>query len=258
MKASWVDGSFEQQISPHDAGFLLGLGVFETIGVFDGALPLWSAHLARLKRDAHALDIPFEPDGGLRGAAAELLAREPDDDIVRITLTAGVGGRPTWCMTTRRRADSVDLVRLHVVPCDTPISTAAVKTTSRAAYSLAMRAAMAAGAADALLVAEDGRVRETTTANVFFWRGEALYTPGLDGSVLPGVGRAALIAALTSCGVSVHESNCALEDVENADGLFVTNAVYGPRPAALPNGDPAPLRKSVDAAWQIATARSAD
>ena len=65
MKAAWVDGSFEGQISPHDEGFLSGRGVFETIGVFDGVLPLWPAHLRRLERGANAFEIPFEPRSDL-------------------------------------------------------------------------------------------------------------------------------------------------------------------------------------------------
>ena len=65
MKSAWINGSFEATVSPHDEGFLLGHGVFETIGVFDGNLPLWQAHLRRLGQGAAALGIPFDPPNDL-------------------------------------------------------------------------------------------------------------------------------------------------------------------------------------------------
>jgi branched-chain amino acid aminotransferase len=258
MNVAWVDGSFERQISPHDEGFLSGLAVFETIGVFDGALPLWSAHLARLERDALALEIPFSPRDDLRSSAEELLTRAPVDDIVRITLAAGVDGRPTWCMTTRRRSGRDSPVRLHLTDPVVPGALAAIKTTSRAAHVLASRAARLAGADDALLVDPDGRVLETTTANVFLRCGDELRTPRLDGSILPGVAREVLLEKLAARGMHVRETDCAVQDIENGDGFFVTNAVYGPRPASLLDVDVVPLEASVREAWQNATVRSDD
>lgn len=256
MKTVWVDGSFEPQTSMNDAGFLLGHGVFETIGIFDGAFPLWPAHLRRLEHGADTLEIPFEPRSDLQDIAGELLDREHGDDIVRITLTVGIEGKPTWCLTTRRRSASEDPIRLHALASTAPRRRFDIKTTSRAFFSMMMNAAQEAGADDALLLDADGSVLETTTANVFFWSGDKLRTPRLDGRVLPGVGREALIASIATRGVSVEESDWTMADLENSDGILVTNAVYGPRPASLPDVDAVPLRRDVLEAWRIATSPS--
>ena len=258
MKAAWVDGSFDGSISPHDEGFLLGNGVFETMGVFDGSLSLWSAHLRRLERGADALGIPFQPRRDLPDIALELLAREPGDDVLRLTLSAGVQGDPTWCMTTRRRVASDGPVRLHVASPMAPRRNAAIKTTSRALYAILLREARASGADDALLLGADGGVLETTTANVFFWVGDELRTPRLDGCVLPGVAREAMIGSLAAVSARVEESDWTITDIENGDGFFVTNAVYGPRPATLPNVDAVMLRPVVREAWRLATSRPHD
>ncbi len=254
MKSAWINGSFEASISPHDEGFLLGHGVFETIGVFNGNLPLWQAHLRRLGQGAAALGIPFSPPSNLPTQALALLDREPEDDILRVTLSAGVEGQPTWCMTTRRREPTLGPVLLHVPEIEHPTSnpTATIKSTSRAFLTLMLREAQAAGCDDAVLIGEDDRVLETTTGNIFFGRDGALRTPSLGGGLLPGVGRAALISSLESMGVTVAQSIYSLADLGECDALFVINAVYGPQSAQLSTVDAKPLDPIVTAAWQRA------
>ena len=254
MKSAWVNGSFEAAISPHDEGFLLGHGVYETIGVFDGNLPLWKAHLRRMGQGAAALGIPFHPPSNLPTQALALLEREPADDILRVTLSAGVDGQPTWCMTTRRRQPNVAPILLHVSETLRPAAnpTAAIKSTSRAFLTMMLREALSRGCDDALVLGEDERILETTNGNIFFWKGGDLQTPRLDGDLLPGVGRGALVAALESMGVTIHQSVYSLAELGESDGMFVTNAVYGPRVAQMSCIEPRPLDSVVTAAWQRA------
>ena len=55
---------------------------------------------------------------------------------------------------------------------------------------LAQRAATAAGADDAILVDDEGRIFEGATSNMFLVRGGGLVTPPAEGAILPGVLRA--------------------------------------------------------------------
>ena len=57
------------------------------------------------------------------------------------------------------------------------------------------------------------------------------------GSLLPGVGRESLLSSLEFMGVNVAQSVYTLSDLAESDGLFTTNAVYGPRPAILTAGE---------------------
>ena len=254
-------------VSPLDAGFLLGHGVFETLRAEAGDLPLWRMHLARLESGARQLGIPPEPPGDLRARARELLARcDAVDGVLRITLTGGeVGaGRPTWCMTTRPRPGTTGPVRLHVVALERSAAdpTVAIKCTSRAPLSWARARAQEAGADDALLVDTLGRVLETTTANVFVVddRGE-IRTPRLDGAVLPGIARAELIAGLGERGVRVREVDCVEAVASVATTLMVTNAVHGPRAAVLVGAEhrtQPPVVTLSEAVWQQRLARAAE
>ena len=254
MKQAWVNGHFTDRVSPFDAGFQLGVGVFETMGVFDSELPLWPDHLSRLEKGAATLGIAFEVPKNLRRGAVALLEEYPGDDVLRLLLTAGEGEHATWCMTTRPRGQSSAHLRLHPSSYGRhrtdPV--AAIKSSSYAFHYLARREAMAAGCDDALLMGDGDRVLETTTGNVFFTTDGVLCTPRLDGAFLPGVGRGVLIRQLRAAGVVVEESDYTLTDLRDAVAIFTTNAVFGPRPAALSRGVAAPLTVEVSAAWRRA------
>ena len=70
---------------------------------------------------------------------------------------------------------------------------AGVKSTSYAVNMAAEAEARARGVDDAVFVDADGVVLEGTVTNVWWRRGETLYTPSLDLGILAGVTRATLL-----------------------------------------------------------------
>lgn len=261
---AWINGRFVpagEGLSPLDQGFLLGLGLFETMAAVADRLPLWDRHLARLEAGAAALGIAFEPPPDLREVAAELLRRRGHEgEILRLTLTAGVEGVPTWCLTTRRRDTFAEPLRLHV--CEFRRSdedpTAGLKCTSHAFYHAAREQARRAGADEALLLGPGGHVLETATGNLFFRSQGRFHTPG-EGGFLRGIAREVLLEESTSAGTPVEEGNYSLAQIRDADAIFVTNAVYGPRAAVFAEGGkPCPdqtLAVDLWSLWQRALER---
>ncbi|KUR73737.1 aminobenzoate synthetase [Novosphingobium fuchskuhlense] len=100
------------------------------------------------------------------------------------------------------------------------------KTTDRNFYEGALRAAKAAGAHEALLLRDDGRLTEGSFTNLFVPRGDVLVTPPAVLGLLPGILRRSLL-----------ESGRAIEgDVTMADleaSFFIGNALRGLMPARL-------------------------
>ncbi len=248
--AAWINGQFvtdREGLSPLDQGFLLGLGLFETLGAVEDRLPLWDRHLARLEAGAGALEIVFAPPPQLREAGSELLRRRGHlGQVLRITLTAGVEGTPTWCLTSRMREPVPEPVRLHVSGLHRsdadPI--AGLKSTSYAFYHAAREHARRAGADEALLLSPTDHVLETATGNLFFRRQGCLHTPGA-GNFLPGIARQVLLEELTAAGMPVEKGDYTLAELREADAIFVTNAVHGPQTACLAGGPAAPVEDSV-------------
>jgi branched-subunit amino acid aminotransferase/4-amino-4-deoxychorismate lyase len=256
MSLAWVDGRLldaARALPVEDAAFRAGRALFETVGAQGGRLPLWTHHLARLTQGAAMLRIGCEPPRELRPAAEELLRLTGQQDgVLRIVLTAGgPAERPRWVLATRERSPEA-VVRLAVaeapLPDDWPFAT--IKCAARPHYAIALAAAQQAGAGDALLLARDGTVAETATANLFARIGGRLVTPRATGRFLPGIARRRLLERMAVAGEPVDEVDLSLDRLRAADAILVTNAVYGPRPAELPGGPPAAADPALARVWQ--------
>ncbi len=89
-----------------------------------------------------------------------------------------------------------------------------------------------AKADDALLIGPDGRIRETTIANVFFVLADGtLVTPPASDGLLPGIARGWILQA---CGG--EERPLRLADVQNARECFATNALMLAHPVTAITG----------------------
>src|SRR2546425_1017287 len=106
-----------------------------------------------------------------------------------------------------------------------------VRTDRDAASADAAREAEIAEADDALLVTHDGAVAEGTVWSVFWWEAGRLRTPALALGVLPGIGRARVIALAKQ----VEEGRYPREALQGRS-LFLTNAVRGVVPLASLDG----------------------
>ena len=81
---------------------------------------------------------------------------------------------------------------------------------------------------DALpLIVDDGAALEASRANVFAVRDGALFTPPLDGRILPGVTRMRAIELATTVGLDVCEAELRRDDLLVADEVFLTGSVRG-------------------------------
>ncbi|WP_080506163.1 aminotransferase class IV [Halorubrum sp. BV1] len=92
------------------------------------------------------------------------------------------------------------------------------------------------GADEALMLDPEGNVAEGATSNVFFSDGTALKTPSLDGPVLPGITRRAVIEIAEEEGIPVEEGAYAPDAVREAEEVFLTNSTWEIRPVATVDG----------------------
>lgn len=167
-----------------------GLTLIETFRWEPGAgfvrLP---AHLARMARGAGALGVGFD-----RAAVERVLAGVGSDGPLRVRLTLGLDGTPAVAATLLGPASEAPwrvVVAGRRLRSDDPWLR--LKTSARATYD-AVRAELAAGVDEAVLLNERGEVCDGTITNVFLDRGAGLETPPLGCGLLPGVLRAELLA----------------------------------------------------------------
>jgi len=209
-----------------DPGFLHGDGCFETIRIHGGRPFRLGAHLARLRDGLEAHEIrPPDLVEAAPGACRDLVQRTgAQEGLVRITVTAR-----TVALTSRALPEIPARVVLRVVRdvVRIPGRLSTTKSISRAAESLALRKALAAGAFDALLLNPDGRVAETTSRNVFLVSDDVLSTPPVSEGALPGVTRAAAMEVAEAADLEVAEEPIALPDLAAATEVFLTGTGVG-------------------------------
>jgi para-aminobenzoate synthetase / 4-amino-4-deoxychorismate lyase len=208
-------------------------GVFETLLVVAGEPVELDAHLSRLARsleEIYSQQLPPQVDDKLRGAAADVdlgrlrLTLAPVEDGLRLDLLAG--GVESEAVFPERGVD------LRTLPI--PGGLGSHKWVDRKGINRP-----APGEAGALIV-DEGEVLEAGWANVFAVRGGTLFTPPLDGRLLPGTTRAALLELAAAEGIEIHEQSLPVEDLLNAEETFLTGSIRGIEPALSLDGEQLP------------------
>jgi branched-subunit amino acid aminotransferase/4-amino-4-deoxychorismate lyase len=214
-----------------DDALLRGGAAFETIRVYSGRPFLLAEHLGRFRFSAVALALPA-PDG-VDELVALVLDAAPPNHVLRLYRTS-----QTVVATAAALPDGLDEVRAHGVSLKTfdvgpPTALlAGAKTTSYDVSFAARRDAENAGADDALLVAA-GCVLEGATANVWWRRGDVLFTPAVRPGVLPGVTRAFVLSVEPA-----QEGAFDLDDLLGADEAFLTSSIREVMPVVAVDGAP--------------------
>jgi len=236
-----------------DRGLLYGDGVFETIRAYRGVIFRLERHLDRLRRsmDGLELDWPFAPSGVLdvltelleiNGLGATPDGTDPIDARIRITVTGGLSdgqirlartGHPTVIMSAGRLTPpspeeyerGITLATTSFrQPWNSPL--ARIKTIHRLEYLMAREEARRRGADDGLILDDRGQVAEGTASNIALIRGSTLVTPTLEGPILPGVTREAVLEAAATAGFTVDERIVRPEELQAADEIFATSTSW--------------------------------
>jgi branched-chain amino acid aminotransferase len=242
-----IDG---KMIAAGDAGFpagnwslRFGQGLFETMLVKNGVLLLADYHMDRLRRGMELLGwhLPVHMSfAQLPDKILETAAKNKMSAMARVRLQVYTDRKGLWELQMPEHAGYI-IECFEVAPgaadwndnglvtgladgivksCD---RLANLKSTSMFSYAAAARQAKTAGWNDALLPNIHGRIAESTIANVFVVMDGKIYTPPPDEGCVAGVMRQYLLDHAPEIG----QRPIALDDIRNADEVFLTNAVRG-------------------------------
>lgn len=255
-------------VSVYDRGFLYGDSVFETIRTYGGRPFALEEHLGRLTRSAERVGIvpPVDEATFAREIALALAAVENAESTVRVMLTRGTGPLgldPNLALTPLRVMLIEPLVPLPAALYREGVAVITHRT-ERAADDapgakvgnylgglLALRAAKAVGAHEAILLDARGGVIEGTTSNLFALTGKALRTPPESAGILAGITRAWILDAGRTLGLDVREEPLRPEDLHAADELFLTSTLREVLPIVkldgrvVGDGTPGPVTRAL-------------
>jgi para-aminobenzoate synthetase/4-amino-4-deoxychorismate lyase len=190
-------------------------------------------HLARLAEAARYFLRPFD-EGAVRAALASHVANGSSDLRVRLLLKEGGGAHvESSPLNESFTLDHSEAPAMRVVIAEARLRSANPfarhKTTLRAPYDRALSEAKAAGADEAILLNEHGRVADGSFMTVFIRRDGRLLTPSRSEGALDGV----LKRALRRQGGSIEEHPLTVPDLHDAETLLVGNSVRGLRRAIM-------------------------
>jgi len=280
---AWLDGAWlpfaEARVPITDRGYLFADAVYEVTAVLDGRLVDGASHLARLARSAGEVGIPLPLDlPAIAAIERELVARDGlGEGVVYLQLTRGAAERdflvpdglaPSLLLFTQAKTIIASPaaergITIATVP-DLRWARRDIKSVNLLAQVLAKQAARAAGADDAWLVAEDGRITEAASSTALIVDGDGTLVTRPNGhDILPGCTRAALGRLAAADGIAVAEraftvaeAQAAREAMQSSASAFVLPVVtIDGCPVA--DGRPGPIARRLRARY-IAAARAGE
>lgn len=238
---TWIDGQPASALSLSDRGLAYGDGIFETIAVRRGSMPLLTRHLQRLAWSAERLALPLQ----LARLEAELgaFAQQLGQGVAKLIVTRGDGLRgyaPPTDARCRHLLSGAPLpaypaqhaeAGIRLFPCETRLAIqprlAGLKHLNRLEQVLARAEWQDNNHAEGLMRDMQGRVVEGVFSNLFLLKDGVLLTPALARCGVAGTMRAELLARAQALGWSVVVRDIEYPELLAADEVFFCNSLYG-------------------------------
>lgn len=224
-------------------GLMYGEGVFDTLRLYSGKALFLSEHFDRLFEGLEVLGIKVREDWTHKhicSGIAQLLQEknlQEADAIVRLQFwrdgnrgyRPDQSGTPHYMITASHCPSSFEQPHLMTVnrrriPSQSLPSE--YKFTNGIGYILAAREASQKGGDDALMQTISGWISETTIANIFWVRGDTIFTPSVECDLLPGITRNILIRLIKQQEQwNLKTGTFELADVLDAETVWICNSV---------------------------------
>ena len=246
----------EAKISPLDRGFLFGDGIYEVIPSYFGKMIGFQEHINRMNDGLKAIGIELNWNDNQWLALCENLSDKN-----------GAGPLGLYLHVSR----GTDTKRFHAFPknitptvfamaFEIPIPKAPNMATIGKGYSLTstedlrwkrchikstallgnvlhFQDSFDVGSQETLLFNKDKELTEASASNIFIVKNGVISTPIQDNQILPGVTRRLVIDILAKEGsLIVEERTITLEEVREADEIWITSSSKGIAPVTLLDG----------------------
>ncbi len=231
LKASFLTGPAHRTTAPFITAQPDKLFLIETM-LWNGAYPFLELHLDRLADSADYFG--FACDRAAIRTALEQHAQQFAENAprkVRLLMidpegNVGICSEPLPPNPDPNRVARVYIAKHRTDPAD---PTLYHKTTQRPIYALHYLQATERGFDDVLFLNLRGEVTEGAISNVFVEKDGRWFTPPIECGLLAGVYRRHLLATRPE----IEERLLFLNDLRQADGVYIANAVRGLRRATI-------------------------
>lgn len=236
-KYCYVKGEFvleeNASISIRDRGFRFGDGVFETILFKNNKIYNWAYNLKRLSGGLESLKIITDITSLYDICLSLICKNQQNEGFVRIAISRGEGSRgylPDIKNGASVVIETISRPELPISPVSLSISDIKCinngisgKTMQGLSSTLARMQAQEAGCFEALMLNHNGIICECSSSNIFWRKGDKLYTPSLNTGIVAGSIRDKI---LEICPFEIEVGSYSLKDISTADEIFITNVAW--------------------------------
>lgn len=235
-------------IGADNRGLRYGDGLFETMKIKNGQLVFEDEHFARLWKGLRVLQFEIPKHFTVDSLRLEIitLAKKNGHEVaarIRLNIIRGDGGLydaknhgPHYIIQTWKLPDEngqwngnglvLGIYEEVKKGCDILSN---IKHNNYLPYVMAALHAKSEKWNDAIVLNSNGRICDTTIANVFMVKDRTIYTPSLNEGCVAGVMRKIFIKKMTELGWQLVEKELPVDDLLNADEVFLTNSIYNLR-----------------------------
>lgn len=251
--------SADQCISFNDRALQYGDGVFETIRISNGTIPMWEYHQQRLLRSQAALNLPlanFLSQWPL--FVAEKLATI-DDACAKLVISRGEGPRGykipktvqlNWWLKVTDLPKLAAKKTFRLALCRHTLSRqpslAGLKHLNRLDQVMARSEWEQDDFDEGIMFNLDGDVIEGTMSNIFWLKGDQLFTPDLSQEGVDGCVRRWLIDQHSQGRAVIIKKGVKLDQLLTSDGVFLTNSLMGIQPVSQIDGQAITQSNKID------------
>ncbi|KAA9001204.1 aminodeoxychorismate lyase [Affinibrenneria salicis] len=247
----WVNGELQPQLAVTDRGAQFGDGCFTTARVSDGAIVWPHRHILRLQQAAARLMLPAI-DWPLLLQEMQQAARDRTQGVVKVMLTRGGGGRgysPQGCARSSRiiiqadypahyaawREQGINLSLSPIALARSPLL-AGIKHLNRLEQVLIRMRLDQEEAEETLVLDTAGQLVECCSANLFWRKGNQVFTPDLAQAGVAGVSRACIMELLADSRYRLETVSAPPGALADADEVLICNALLPVAPVNQASG----------------------
>jgi branched-chain amino acid aminotransferase len=237
----------EPALLASNRGYRYGDGLFETMKVINGRIMLNASHFERLFAGLALLklEIPglFKAEK-LEAEILQLCKKNGCENRARVRLSAFRGNGGLYdeerglqylveCWPVNESVNKLNenglLIDVYPTAQKSMDPFANLKSANFLPYTMAAIYAKENKLNDCLVLNSSGRIADATIANVFILKEDKIITPALSEGCVGGVMRRFLLEKMLDAGYWMRENPVTIEDIENAEEVFLTNAMNGIR-----------------------------
>lgn len=229
-------------------GYRYGDGLFETIKMVNGRIPLFSRHIQRLFHGLERLQFSIPSSFTAEKLEQEIISLCEKNNCsalarIRLSVSRGEGGiyeqendQLHYVIESWHANSSVNewnekglVTGIYPDARKSIDAFSGLKSANYLPYTMAARYALQQQWNDCLVLNAHGFLADATIANIFLVKNGRLFTPASNQGGVDGVMRKYLLETVGNAGYLIEETSLSIQQAMDADELFLTNAMYGIR-----------------------------